>query len=313
MPESVARYIRKLAILAKVTSAGYGSDSAPAGATDAIQMTNVAYRPLEGQQVSRELLLPYLGHQGVFLTGSYAVLEGDVELAGAGGAGDVPGYGVLLRACGMFETITADTDVVYNPVSASFEDAAIYYNLDGVKHVLLGARGTFSISLTPQQIPHIRFTLTGLVGTITDTALPAVTLTAFQKPVPVNPANTTMSLHGWTAIAESLELQLGNTVEPRFLIGEDSIKISDRQSTGTAVVQAASLATKNWFAFAQAHTLGALAVQHGTAAGNIVAIEAPKVQIGRPTQGQSQGIANYSLPLMITPDAGNDELIITVK
>ncbi|MNL80088.1 hypothetical protein D3C87_2068410 [compost metagenome] len=82
---------------------------------------------------------------------------------------------------------------------------------------------------------------------------------------------------------------------------------------GTAVVEAASLATVDWFAIAQAATKGALAVQHGTAAGNIVTFDAPKVQIGRLTQGSSQGIANYSLPLMLTPDAGNDELTITVS
>jgi hypothetical protein len=314
MAESAVRHVRKLAALVKLTSAGYGSDPVPTGMANAIQFTNVNFRPLEGQQVSRELLLPHLGHQGVILTGNYSVLEGDVELAGAGAAGGVPGYGVLLRACGMHETVTVDTEVVYNPISGSFEDAGIYFNLDGVRHVMLGVRGTFSLSLAPQQIPRIRFTMTGLIGTITDTALPAVTLTAFQKPLPISKANTTVSLHGYAGPMESLELQLGGTVEPRLLINEESIKITDREATGTAVVQAATLATKNWFAIAQAHTLGALAVVHGTAAGNIVAIDADYAQIGRPTQGQSQGIANYSLPLMLTPSsAGNDEMILTVK
>ena len=79
------------------------------------------------------------------------------------------------------------------------------------------------------------------------------------------------------------------------------------------MVQATSLATKNWFGIAGAHTKGALHVQHGATDGNIVEIDAPKVQIGRPTQGGADNIANYTLPLMLTPDAGNDELVLTFR
>ena len=312
MAESSVRFVRKLALLAK-KEVSYGTDSTPTGEANAIQASNATLTPLAGADVSRDLLLPHLGHQGIILTGNYATLQFDVEIAGAGAAGTPPAWGVLMEGCGFAETVTEDTDVAYSPVSSAFAALSQYFNLDGVNHILLGARGTWSASLVPAQIPRFTFNYTGLVGTIADTALPSVDLSAFVTPVPVSKANTTMSLHGWTAIAESLQIQAGNTIEPRMLIGEESIKLSDRQATGTAVVQAMSLATKNWFSIAQAATKGVLATQHGTVAGNIVKFDGAAVQLGRPTQGATQGIANYSLPLMFTPDEGNDELIITVK
>lgn len=313
MPESTPRYVANLATLFKLESGGYAVDAVPTGVANALQMVDVTLTPLAGSEAQRNLLKPYMGHQGVILTGNYMQLTGSVELTGSGEAGVPPAFGSLLRACGMHETITADVSVEYNPISKDFEAGSLYYNLDGVRHVGLGVRGTFSLSLVPQQIPRITFNLSGLLGTITDAPLPTVDLDAFIDPVPVNAANTSMALHGWTAIAESLELNLAGQVEPRMLIGEDSIKITGRQATGTAVVQAASLATKNWFDLATTHAKGLLHVQHGTVAGNIVDLDAARVQLGRPTQGASQGIANYSLPLMLTPDAGNDELVLTFR
>lgn len=312
MALSQKRYFRKLAVLAKI-EADYGADAAPTGAANAIQMTEVSVTPLAGGEVSRDLLLPYLGQQGVELVGTYVTLEGSVELAGASAAGTVPAYGVLLRACGLAETVTVGTSVEYDPVSSGFEAATLYYNRDGVRHIMLGARGTFVISMSPSQIPRMRFTFTGLAGTISDAPLPGVDLSAFVRALVVTKANTTMALHGWTAVAEQLTVTLGNQVEPRFLIGEESIQIVDRQMTGSIVVEAKSLETVNWFDIAKARTRAPAAITHGTIAGNIVELEMPAVEVGRPTEGETQKILNYTLPLMPCPVSGDDEFKMTVR
>lgn len=113
------------------------------------------------------------------------------------------------------------------------------------------------------------------------------------------------------------EIQSGitwiNTVTPRFLIGSESVIISDRRTTGTAVVEAASLATADWFARAIARTRGSLSLIHGKTAGNIVEISAPAIEIGKVTQGQTDGILNYSLPLSLCPVTGMDELRIIAR
>lgn len=303
---------RKLAMLHKL-EATYGVDAAPLAA-NAILGTNVTFTPLEGQDVSRDLLLPYMGNQGMVLAGTYARLEYDVEIAGSGTPGTPPKIGSLLRAAGMAETITATTKVDYSIVEDDIESGSHYFISDGVQHVLLGAQVNIAPSYAPSAIPRIRISVLGLLGTITDVAnMPVVTQAGWPTPVPVSKANTQMSLHGWNAIAESLSLDLGNTLTPRFLIGSENILISDRSSTGTAVVEGKSLAEIDWFDRALKRTRGPLSIVHGTVPGNIVEITAPAVEIGRPTQGQTNGIVNYSLPLALVPTLGLDEMKLTFK
>lgn len=308
----MAKYWRKRAILAKIETTP-GTDATPTGSANAMQMTNVSLEPLLGNDLNRELVLPYLGHQGVILDGNYARLTGEVEIAGSGDAGTAPAVGPLLRACTMAEVITADTDVTYSRVSSGHESATIHFNNDGVNQALVYAKGTVSWEMKPGTIPRFRFVLTGLLGSIADVALPTVDFSAFIKPVPVNKANTTLSLHGANRVAEGITFDLGNQVEPRFLIGAESVEVVDCQMTGSAILEMVSLATKNWLATAQAHMTGALAMVHGTTAGNIVEFAAPKVQIGRPTYGETQRILNNALPLMFLPDTGDDEFTITFR
>lgn len=305
------RLFRKLAILCKI-EASYGVNSVPA-AINAVIGKTVTFTPIEGDEVSRDLLLPYMGNQGVILTGKHARLEFDVELAGSGAAGTPPQWGVLMRSCGCAETVVADTSVTYSIVEDNVESATIFFEIDGVRHIMLGSRGTMTLNIAPKAIPSFRFTMTGLLGTITDQALTAASAATLQAPVDASSANTTMALHGWSAIAESLQINLGNTVVPRFLIGSESVIISDRQTTGTAVVEATSLATINWFQRAIDRTRGTLEVVHGTAAGNIVEITGPALEIGKVTQGQTNNILNYSLPLSFCPVAGRDELVIIAR
>ncbi len=308
----MSRFERKLAILHKL-EATYGTDSTPAAA-DALIGTNATFTPLDGEEVSRDLLLPYLGNQGVLLAGIYARLEFDIEVAGSGTAGNVPKFGSLLRICGLSETIAAATSVTYAIVENAVESGSIYFISDKVQHVMLGCQGNVSVSFTPKGIPKFRFTVMGLLGTITDIgAMPAVSQAGWTDPLIVSKAVTAMTLHGWSAKSESLSVDLGNTVTPRFLIGEENILITGRSASGTAVVVAEPLTTIDWFALAQARTRGALLLVHGTGAGNIVEIAAPKVEIGRPTQGQTDGIVNYSLPLLLCPDTGRDELEIIIR
>lgn len=307
----MARIFRKLAILHKI-EATYGVVAAPLAA-DAVIGKNVTFTPIEGNELSRDLMLPYLGNQGVILTGKHSRLEFEVEIAGAGAAGTAPKWASLMRACGFAETLEAGVSATYSIVEDGVESSTIYFEIDGVRHIMLGSRGTFSMNIAPEAIPTFRFTMTGLLGTITDQALTAVTLAGWRTPLEPSSANTTMELHGWPSIAESLAIDVGNTVTPRFLIGSESIIISDRKVTGTAVVEATSLATINWFQRALDRTRGALELVHGKTAGNIVEITGPALEIGKVTQGQKDGILNYSLPLSFCPVDGRDELVIVAR
>lgn len=308
----MARYYRKLAILAKRETV-YGTDPEPTGAANAILMTDATITPLAGGAEDRNLLTPSLGHQGNIPVGTHVVVEGSVEAASSGAAGTPPAWGVLMRMAGMSEAISAGVKVEYKPVSSGFESGTVYYNADGVLHKLTGARATFSVEFAAQRIPRFRYRILGLYNGPADTALPALTLTAWKTPIPVNKTNSSLSLHGVACVAESLSVDLANTLEPRLLIGSDTIEITDRKTTGRAVIEATTLAVKNWFSTALASTRGVLDFAHGAVGGEIVEIDAPLAEIGPVETGQTQGIVNYTLPLMFVPNAGDDEIVITAR
>ena len=308
--EFMVRQINKLAILAKLETL-YGVNALPDGAANAMQVNNCKY-DVGHEEVARDLMLPYMGHRGVILVGKHVVMSFDVEIAGPGVEGVLPAWGALLRMCGFSEELI-DTDVVYLPRSTAFEAGTFYYNLDGVNHVALGVRGNVKLSLKPKEIPRFTFEVKGLLGTIEDAALPAVTFPDFGVPVVVSKANTAFSLHGYAGATESIAIDLGGMVEPRLVINHESIEYVERKATGEAVMDATTLAIKNWFAIANAHQTGEMHITHGTAPGNIIKIDAPAVQVGIPKYQSSQKVAAQALKLFLRPSsAGNDELVITV-
>lgn len=205
--------------------------------------------------------------------------------------------------------------VAYRPVSDLFESLTLYMNIDGVLHKFLGARGNVSFSLTVDQIPSFKFSLQGLFQPVADAVSPAVTLSVWKTPQVANKANTPfVSLHGFNAAAiESFDFDLANAVAHHSLInGTEQFIITDRKPAGNINMEAVTVATKDWWTSAKNATLGVLAIQHGTVAGNKLAITAPAIQVTSPKYGDKNGIAMLQAGLVPTPITGNDELSITV-
>lgn len=305
---------RKRTILAK-TEVTYGTDPTPTGLANAILVRNLNITPLNAELASRDLVRPYLGASEQLLASSYVAVDFEVEMAGSGTAGTAPAYGPLLQACGLAETLLAVTSATYAPVSAAFKSATIYYNVDGVLHKITGARGNVELNIAAGQIPTFKFSFTGLYNAPTDTVAPTVTYTAFQTPLVANNDNTTgFSLFSYSGVLSSLALNLNNAVAFRTLIGLEDVLMTDRQVNGTCVIEAPTMAAKNFFSIAQGNTLGALDITHGTTAGNKVQITSARVDISNPTYQDMNGIQMLQIPLTLVPStAGNDEISIVVK
>lgn len=304
---------RKKVVLAK-NEAVYGTDIVPAGATDAILMRDVSITPMAAETQSRDLIGATLGAQAQSLVGLHVKLDCTVELAGAGAAGDVPGFAPLLRACGFAETINALTNVEYDPVSSAFESASIYFNIDGILHKLLGARGSVAFDFTARKVPVMNFSFVGLWADPTSAALPTAVTSNFQTPLSGSNTNTpTFSVHGFAGVMQSLKLDMKNKVVHRDLINSESVELTDREADGSLLIQTPTLVAKDFFAIAKAETLGAIQLIHGLNAGNIVQIDAPKVQLLAPDYNDSDGIVMSSMNLVVTPDTGDDEIKLTIS
>jgi hypothetical protein len=300
---------RKRLILAKAETT-YGTDSTPAGA-DAVLVRNLDITPLEADTVSRDLIRPYLGNSEQLLANTRVGITFEVELAGSGTAGTAPRFGALLKACGFAETVVATTSVTYAPVSASFSSATIYFNNDGVLHKATGCRGTFTMTCNLNEIPVISFTMTGIYNAPTDTAAPSVTYSNQATPLIFKEGNTSsFSLLSYAGCLMNVSFDLANEVVHRELIGcTKQVLITNRAPAGEVVIEAPTIAQKDYFAVANNNTTGSLTFTHGTTAGNIVAFTAQKVDIGQPTYSDSDGIQMLNLPYVAIPtSAGNDEV-----
>lgn len=302
---------RKRAILAKIETV-YGTDAVPTGAADACLVRNLNVRPMENNMVDRELIQAYLGHSAQLPVGTQMLADFEIEMVGSGTAGTAPAWGKLVRASAFAETINAGVSVVYNPVSEGHESITIYYHLDGVRHKLLGARGSVAMKISPKGIPVFAFKFVALYGGVADVAMPSQTLTAWKTPVAVNNANTSaFALHGYAGKLYDQSVDLANSVVHRDLVGAEDVVITDRAPAGEIEIEAPTITSKDFFTIAKNATLGALTITHGVTAGYKVKFDAPTAQIINPDYTDRDGIAGLKMGLRFVPGAGNDELTIT--
>lgn len=306
------KLIRNTAVLAKIQPVA-GTDAVPTAAANAMQVSNLTVTPIEQETESRALYRPYLGNSEQMPVSNSAKMEFEVELAGSGTAGTVPAWGPLLRAC-FFTEVDGASDVTYTPRSTSAEMVSIYAVVDQLLHRLVDGQGNVAFMLDARKLPKMKFTFTGLWLPVTDVAAPTPDYTSFRKAIAVNKTNTpTFTLHGYAGAVESLTLDMKNQVNYRNRIGRESVDIGDRMPDGSVSMEMVSVATKDWLAAIQAGTTGSLHLVHGTTPGNIIDIAAPAVQLFRPRYGEDRGMLMLQADLALMPNAGNDEIVITVK
>ena len=305
----MALLLRKRLILIE-TESSYGTDPTPTGA-DAVLVRDLNITPQQSDVVNRDVVRPYLGASEQLLANTRVECSFSVELAGSGAAGTAPQYGKALQACGLSETIVADTSVTYAPVSASFSSVTIYYNIDGLRHKVTGARGTFSINCAVGEIPSIDFTFTGVYNAPDDSALPSATYANQASPLIFKNGNTSsFQLLSYAGALQSFSFDLGNNLVYRELVGgTKEVLLTDRAATGSTTIEAVSIATKDYFTAALSDTtLGNLDFTHGSTAGNIVDFASTKVDIGDVSYGDQDGIAMLTIPYTCVPStSGNDE------
>jgi hypothetical protein len=205
-------------------------------------------------------------------------------------------------------------NVGYLPVSTGFASATIYFNNDGVLHKITGARGTFTLTAAVGGIPTIDFQLTGVYNAPTDTAAPTTTYSDQATPVIFKAGNTSaFSILNYTACLQSLSFNVVNETVYRELVGcTKEVMITNRASAGECMIEAPTIAQKDFFAIANNDTTGTLTLLHGSTAGNRVTLLAPKVDITNPSYADQDGIQMLNIPYVAIPTtAGNDEVKLT--
>ena len=89
--------------------------------------------------------------------------------------------------------------------------------------------------------------------------------------------------------------------------------ITNRAATANFVIEAPTLATKDFFALSVAGTAGNLSIVHSGGAGNIITLSAPAsgLSLGNPTYSEDQGLVMLNIPTTMVPSSsGNDEMTL---
>lgn len=301
------------------TESSYNDSTTPNG-QDAVLVTELSVTPIASDVVSRDYVRPYLGASEQLLANSRVEVSFSVELVGSGTAGTAPGYSKALLACGLSETVAANTSVTYSPVSAAFSSVVLFVEIGGsatnenVLHKIRGCRGNVSLEAAVGEIPKLNFSFTGIYETPIDLSS-MTTPTYNDQPTPLlfKAGNTSgFNIHGHQAGLNSLSMDLGNSIIYREVIGNTSTKevlLTDRAAGGSLVIDAVKPGVKDFFTAAQTDgTLGNLAFLHGTAAGHKVQLTSTRSDLGDITYGDSDGILTMEIPYTLVPSAaGNDE------
>lgn len=291
--------------------AGYGNDAEPDGA-DAVLSMNGALMPMEGTDVPLEYDRPYMGADPTLAAELHAKVTFEVALQGSGTAGTPPAFGKLLRACATSEVISAGTSVTYAPVTSQHESGTMYFYLGETKHALLGARGTFKLSIMAQAVPKLVFEFTGLWVQPEEDTRPAVDTSAWKDPVLCTTANTSFSIGATSLVLRQAELDIANSVETRFLIGEESIPITAKAEAFACTVVAVPVSDFDPYFEAQTSGKSNITLTHGTSVGLTASLAIPAAQAQR-VQGleNAQNITEWPLRYLPQPVNGNDQWTLT--
>lgn len=312
------RWNSKIILIKAEPLNAYGVDPTPTGAANAMLMTNVQFQPMEGQEVSRNLELPYQGAQESINVGLYCVLTGDVELVGSGTLGVAPAWSPLIRACGAAEVLTVGEKVEYTPITDGQESVAAYFMIGTNRYVLLGGRATGTITINAAGIPVLRVTITGLFTIPAVAVRPTVDLSKWQKPQAASKATTPVyTIDGIPFVGRDFSLNLGCDVQTRMLFNQERVLIVDKAESIAMTVEAVPFTTYNPVERAGSITAEPprvpIEVKHGTIAGRIVDIKANACVQGRFAGSQeNQKVEEWPLTFVPLPTAGNDQWKITI-
>lgn len=209
-------------LLAKVEST-YGTDSAPANATDGVRVSERVWSTLRLEHafpgtrdgVANGSLIPPA--QPAIPAGRMVTLDIAWEARGAGAAYAAavrPEADALLRACGFASTVDATVgaeNVAYSIADSGHESATIYAYAAGNVYKIIGCRGNVVWPVTAGENGILRFQMQGILSAEPDAAaLPSIT---YDAVVPAVAKGMTVTIGAWSPDLLEAEFDAGISVQ----------------------------------------------------------------------------------------------------
>ncbi|MBI5328853.1 MAG: hypothetical protein HZB80_11295 [Deltaproteobacteria bacterium] len=174
---------------------------------------------------------------------------------------------------------------------------------------MIGCRGTFSIEAAANEFVKIKWSFTGLYAKPTGQDFSAA---SFSQVIPPRFTGASFAIDSYNAAVANLKTGINNTIAKRtdasHAIGVREYIITNRNVTGDIDIEAAEIATKDFYAMWEGNNRVLLNATVGQTAGNKCVISAPAVIISDIKYGDREGILTKQVSLVFTPDTGNDEI-----
>lgn len=288
----------------------YGVNSRPSYDTDVLLVENLQIQPRQGSEMTRTIQIGAGSYTLTHLMAKHVVVTMDIPLTPSGALGTAPGYGHILQACGLSETIVAGVSVTYAPVDVEPASVSVRVRIGGAIQEISGCRGTCAIRASVPGIPYLAVTLTGLYTGPVSNALPTWRpgLSNPGQPLHVTPDNTAVTLSGVTLPATSIEVALGQSVQYAETTVAREVRLVDRAPTATIVAEA-DIDALNPFLAADAERDAPLVITHGSGASRI-RISSEVARIGAPSWTEVQGAAGITIPLQMRSSSTEPDLKI---
>lgn len=322
--------MKRALVLAK-TETNEAVDAVPTAAANSLLVSNLSVRNV-GEEIERDIILDNFSRLGFVVGVSYGELGFQTELRNIQTqiTAAVPlRENPLYLAAGLSPTYAASS-VIYQPRSdwgAVVNSATLYFYLDGLLHVFLGARANVALDGTVGQYGRLNWTLQGVFAQInaaptgsdgvrdaTIASAGAPTYQAFTvKPPPLLSAS--LSMHGFTtARVNQITFDMGNELVRRDDMtaanGIASILINGRSPQGTMNPEQETRATHDFWSRWINGTEGAIVWTFGTGSDGQwrrIRVNIPAGQYKQPTPGDRNGIRIYDMGYTANRVAAGDD------
>lgn len=302
--------VNRRQILAKIEGT-YGTDSVPTG-TNAIEVTELSFAKEGARMTNPAILKSTLGQRAQSWGGTLGTLTFSCWLRGSGTAGTAPEIDPLLRSCAMAVTNVPATSDTYDPISTGMESCSIYFEEDGLRHILLGCRGSFSATLEAGMPAKINFTMTGhYAAAPADVALATPTFDATISPTMVNLSSFTVDSYAASIASISFDMAMAPTFPSEFIAADgygEGIQTT-RAVTGSMDPLATLVAAYDWET--KWRTEASVAIDTGVVggtAGNRWQLQFPTAQYIEVNPGDRDGIVTRQIAFAANENAGDDEI-----
>jgi hypothetical protein len=289
-----------------------GVDSVPVGTTDAA-LTFDGTVEIEFDELERKVDRASLGAYAKRLIGKRARIKYTIELLGNAVAGTAAPINPILRSTGRASTLTASTRDAYNPISTGIVSLTHYFFWGGLRFRVFGSRASMNAMYEIDQRPRGEIEVLGVVepATLSEQAIPAVTLTAFREPPIITEGNWQVTVNGVTLECFKLNINDSNDLIMRHHSEARRVVVGQRAKGGSFLIDPSALASFNPWALAEAATLVPIISLVDGGATNRIRHTCAQAQLLAPKLVEQQRGLAWEIPFSAPPSAAgnNDDLL----